>query len=72
MEAWIMKYEGKLYGRVGKHYFPLEATSEQFDQYVELLKYSRDIMWGCTAYDRYRYTELADKIDKLLTDNGLE
>lgn len=33
-----MEYKGKLYGKVGETYFPLEATSEDFDKLKEANK----------------------------------
>jgi hypothetical protein len=59
-----MKYEGKLYGRVGKHYFPLEATSDDFDNALLLLKEARDLLVMCTLLDKSGQCEkLVDKID---------
>jgi hypothetical protein len=68
-----MRYEGKLYGKVGKHYFPLEATSEDFDKNKELLKKSRDLLLMCTLLDKSgQCSELVDKIDESLNDNWME
>ena len=33
-----MKYKGALYGKVGKTYFPLQETSEDFDMMKKALK----------------------------------
>lgn len=33
-----MNYKGKLYGRVGKSYFPLLKTSEEYDNILILLR----------------------------------
>lgn len=68
-----MKYEGNLYGRVGKRYFPLEATSEQFDRQRQLLKESRDLLLLCTLLDKSgQCKELAYKIDETLNDNRIK
>ena len=41
-----MEYQGKLYGKVGKSYFPLEATSEDFDNLQNKLKeYEEKLRW---------------------------
>lgn len=39
-----MQYEGKLYGKVGNGYFPLEATSQDFDSIIKVLQKSRIII----------------------------
>jgi hypothetical protein len=68
-----MKYEGKLYGKVGKTYFPLEETSEQYDSQRQLLKESRDLLLMCTLLDKSgQCKELAYKIDETLNDNWIE
>jgi len=68
-----MKYEGKLYGNVGKIYFPLEATSEHFDSQRQLLKESRDLLLMCTLLDKSgQCKELINKIDESLNDNWIE
>jgi len=58
-----MEYKGKLYGKVGKHYFPLEATSNDFDnlqkQNTEMLEMLMDIR-NNRDYD-------FDKIDLLIS-----
>ena len=62
-----MKYEGKLYGKVGKTYFPLEATSEQFDTIKELLIESREMLVLCTLLDKSgQCAALVNKIDESL------
>lgn len=38
-----MEYQGKLYGKVGKSYFPLIETTEDFDN----LKKEKDELIGC-------------------------
>ena len=41
-----MEYQGKLYGKVGKSYFPLEATLEDFDNLQNKLKeYEEKLRW---------------------------
>ena len=41
-----MEYKGKLYGKVGKSYFPLEATSEDFDNLQNKVKeYEEKLRW---------------------------
>lgn len=68
-----MKYEGKLYGKVGKAYFPLEATSEQFDTIKELLIESREMLVLCTLLDKSgQCAALVNKIDESLNDNWIE
>lgn len=68
-----MKYEGKLYGKVGKTYFPLEATSEQFDTIKELLIESREMLVLCTLLDKSgQCAALVNKIDESLNDNWIE
>jgi hypothetical protein len=62
-----MKYEGKLYGKVGKVYFPLEETSEDFDMIKELLVESRDMLVLCTLLDKSgQCTALVNKIEESL------
>lgn len=39
-----MQYRGKLYGKVGKHYFPLEESSDDFDKLkVEVERQKKEI-----------------------------
>jgi len=62
-----MKYEGKLYGKVGNHYFPLLATSEDFDTIKELLIESREMLVLCTLLDKSgQCAALVNKIDESL------
>lgn len=59
-----MKYEGNLYGKVGKIYFPLEHTSHEFDKNKELLKEARDLLVLCSLLDKSgQCMELVNKID---------
>lgn len=61
-----MKYEGKLYGKVGKVYFPLEATAEDFDNNEILLKEARDLLVLCSLIDKSgQCMELVNKIDDI-------
>jgi hypothetical protein len=61
-----MKYEGKLYGKVGKHYFPLEATSDDVDNLMALLKEARDLLVLCSLIDKSgQCMELVNKIDDI-------
>jgi hypothetical protein len=62
-----MKYKGKLYGKVGKHYFPLEATSHDVDMRMELLRESRDLLVLCTLIDKSgQCKDMVEKIDKII------
>jgi len=51
-----MEYKGKLYGKVGKSYFPLEATTEDFERLEKLVaelqkdRANKKYMFDC--YDR--------------------
>lgn len=66
-----MQYIGKLYGKVGKHYFPLGATSDDFDTNESLLKEARDLLVMCTLLDKSgQCNELVDRIDKVFEDKG--
>lgn len=68
-----MKYEGKLYGKVGKTYFPLMNTSEDFDKIKELLIESREMLVLCTLLDKSgQCSALVNKIDESLNDNWIE
>jgi len=68
-----MKYEGKLYGKVGKTYFPLMNTSEDFDKIKELLIESREMLVLCTLFDKSgQCAALVNKIDESLNDNWIE
>ena len=46
-----MEYQGKLYGKVGKHYFPMMQTTEDFDnlekQRDELIDQLKKWIDGC-------------------------
>ena len=33
-----MEYQGKLYGKVGNRYFPLDTTSQDYDALVQKVK----------------------------------
>ena len=65
-----MEYQGKLYGKVGKSYFPLEATSEDFDnlqnkvkEYEEKLQKQNEILLKITGWDRpYNLTEILSRL----------
>jgi len=63
-----MEYKGKLYGKVGKHYFPLEATSNDFDnmqkQNTEMLKMLEKVLKEnhCTPDLDKEINELISKI----------
>lgn len=39
-----MDYKGKLYGKVGNSYFPLEATSDDYDNLRDMLDKSRVVI----------------------------
>jgi len=34
-----MEYKGKLYGKIGKYYFPLEQTAEDIDNMKKLIEF---------------------------------
>jgi len=61
-----MEYKGKLYGKVGKHYFPLEATSNDFDnmqkQNTEMLEIL--IRGDATSFENMK-TEIQQLISKI-------
>ena len=47
-----MEYKGKLYGKVGKSYFPLVLTTKDVDAMEqELLKLRKEVNKNCNAPD---------------------
>lgn len=69
-----MEYKGKIYGKVGKGYFPLEMTTEDVDRLTLLTeekdKRIKEFKEWHNKRDRFNqitWIELDNKINELLT-----
>lgn len=62
-----MEYQGRLFGKVGGHYFPLLATSEDFDK----LKKERDELLNHLREAKLQIEYLHDKFQETGSGNAV-
>lgn len=64
-----MQYKGKLYGKVGKKYFDLDKTADDFDDMEKELAYLKQVLHGiynlCDE-DNESHVLIQDLADKAL------